>query len=615
MTDEKLLNIMGTLITNTNYWDGNFPKNMLLYNFDNILKSMGKLKEFHDNPTSSEGNKYLCRCSEIEAFKLFQESDENLNQIYKILGLSSYRPMNELEKLLITGEDKKENAPIRNFLYKIVPLTHIATALTMNSQLNLREGEVEVYTNEATLYESRVQGHNYDYNGANFGYGGFRFGHADVKRESYSDMVPTVDGFIDITNKRIIISGTDLSTDVDKTKVINMSSIFQYTRRDKDLLSLETNGNSVMIKFDSEIEMDTVIDCLNQIKNGFRNIELPDRVSLNFNSFDELEFGYDQSDDFEDIEDFRNWIIELFDHHIELEKGKYSISSYQDTYVTVGKEGSEYFRNLIIKDGSNWNKKINLLEKNIQLLDKWISYIYIIDKNYEDNYYGLLTLQRYEYPDRIDDNSERFNSYREENDFFVRPNENLEKSSNLSDKAVSFLNKIYVLFYTDEDSKKSYYIVNFRNEKYMDDLPQDDDGIRKGFREYLDSSMEIVKEINKNKKDNEKYPLIFIGIPFSDPIAEKDALDGLVIQEGSEALLEKNYFVLNADGTINRLAKEYQTIIDGDIEKKEIENSKDIKEDNDTNKFDEIKKYKELLDMNIITEKEFELKKKKLLNL
>jgi len=616
MTKKDFSSIMDALITSSNYWEGNYPKSMLQFNFDNTLKSMGELDK-DDTYLSYESTEYLNKAAEKKVLKLFKQSKDNTALIYKVLGLVSYKPVGVLEGY--PGDDTTDDHLFKNILYTIIPLPMIAKELTNGCILNLKDDEYELFDGSVELFENRVQGHNYDYVGTNFGYGGLRFGHSDVKRESYSYMVQTINGSIDVTNKRMIISGSDINTEADRTKIINMGSLISYSEIGDNSIILNVTGNSVIIKLSSKTELENVILCLNQLQNGMREIDLPDKVSLQYNSLDELYFEYNQSDHFDNLDDFWNWIITLFDNHIELEEGKYTISAMDDSYIVIGKEGSDYFRNMIINDSSKWNEKITLIQKNIVYIKSILNLGFsIIDRNYGETYYKLLDfLEVNGYPMDIRKESDKFDTYKKDKNIISYSNRFSDREAKLSDDTKKFLNKIYILYYKDDDSQKKYYIVNFREQKDFNTLSTDSgtnvETVKNCLFQYLNASTEIINLWNEFEKSNSS--LVFLGFPFDDANTEEKVLNNLIEEQGFEGLLNNAVFVLNGDGSLDRSIVEFNQSKGNDVSEEESHNEESDVVDSDTNKFDEIKKYKELLDMKIISEDEFELKKKELLNL
>ncbi|MDH5105978.1 hypothetical protein OQI89_08955 [Lentilactobacillus diolivorans] len=425
--DEKREGVFKEVIEQVNYFSGEIRFIDLVY-LINIVLFDRKLPEVKDNDDALRGTVTKVIYQKLEPILDSQKNHWTYDNYKKGLVLLSLLPFpnsvigNFFDNL--DHGDKSEkllDAKIREFLWSgsIDTVIQAVSLSDAADDIHLQQGERLVYIDNGDLYENRVTHHRVSYNGVSGSTHGIHAGSYDYDRESFSDLVNTVSGTIYITTKRIVIEGYNNITDQQQTKVITLGSIVDCYQ-DGHRIHISRNGGDIYLsvglsdEFENDPSLEINTKLIRQILGRLLNPSESEKLSVPVDFSFGKDFGdliYTQGRELalkewktdKDLDKFINsveeQIMQLFNGYLKCSHSwdidsATSVPSFDTTIVSV--EGSEYFRNLVIKQPKEWflkNLELIRLQNQLNLFqaDNQKSWsLQITDFNYKNKSWYVL---------------------------------------------------------------------------------------------------------------------------------------------------------------------------------------------------------------------------------
>lgn len=489
---------------------------------------------------------------------------------------------------------------IRDLFYSCFPLAIIAQIIRKMDLQNLPSNEFMLFQSGGALYENKVTGNFVGYTGLSGNSGIIHAGGYNINREQYRDMALTIGGTIFLTNKRLIISGSDLKGQ-DKTKYIPLTNIVDLYS-EKNTVILETSGYSMNLNFKNSSDAKSLEKCFTNLHLEPFMKNLPSNYSIN----DSLELVYHapeitpQSPD-----ELRHLLITLFDGHIFL-PGSDNIYNDSNLFFEVKNvEGSLYFRNLIILHPEQFQQKIQMLKRVLPFLSRIGISIDIVDSNY-NHPYNLLGITK-TYIMRLGDifsGDEEMKKFQQDTPTPADLSVQTQRNSRLNQEQNKFLENYY-LFY----SKYNYWVAYFKTKKAFDDTINELQSDPKAMNTYVNHFKEIRSALDKK---NEEHPILLVTPIFNTFPSQLSLLMSQWFQTGNpNTLISKQLICIDKDGNLGYSAIKVPSTTGNKKINKTIKRPNTLTDE----EVSQLKKYKDLLDSEIISQSEFNQLKERLLKL
>ncbi|WP_235995345.1 SHOCT domain-containing protein [Secundilactobacillus yichangensis] len=564
----------------------------------------------------------------------------NYGEFLKLFSLLSDPQISDYITSFGTGDDESFSPVfyqnIDYFLLKALGADNICDALQQDESIPtpvLKDNEHLYWVTDVEVYESKAVSHSVGYNGYSGSFAGMHAGSYDYKRESYSEKTLTMSGNLYVTDKRLIVEGWDEVYQREATKTWNLSSITDYTIETDDSLQIQRSGSPFSLKLDDIIDHEAGKIALKSL-----NIVLDDLLRGSENGFIWDDFGlhlgkltyvpnYDNK-----LQDLYPQIISIFDGHIVLENDPiFNDTDEKMFFKTNSLEDSMYFRKLIL--GGSFDEWLNKLIDVIQAQFKYLHFVIfstdddfatkydsagikIIDVN--TNYINLMSLMAG--GDGPINLTQYFSDYKNANP--VYNNKGRFSIDGLTDSQELLKDKLFLYEFEDSGFETTSIWYTFRDAES---------------KTYFDEKMASKNDSEIFINDFAAVNNVIMNFCFG---SNHKGVGGLIdlVAENEQELVSSSEFsdqsakiedtcllLFNSEGTFTGGILYNEQLKEKFNANKKVTAQKDsapaqnqhnsVKESTNLDKFEEIKKYKDLLDNGIINQSEFDKKKHELLGL
>lgn len=578
-------NLITATIKKNDFWNNSMTVNELLHQIDPKGENSGQsdyrkplihlINEKLDTIVSSEDHVDV-----NSALFLLAKGKFHLNVIL-------YNPTTPLEY------------KIRDLFYSYFPLALTGQIIKKMNLPTLPANELMLFQSGGALYENKITGNFVGYTGLSGNSGMIHAGGYNIDREQYRDMVLTIGGMIFLTNKRLIISGTDTKGQ-GRTKYIPLTKIVDLYAQNNTVI-IETNGYSMNLNFKNLSDAKSLEKCFVNLHLEPFMKNLPNNYSIN--EFMELVYHEPEITP-KNPDELRSMMIQIFDGHIFITGSDNVYNDYYLIFDVKDVKGSLYFRNLIILHPEQLQKKIQMVKRILPFLTSNGIGITIIDFNYNDAYTLLSTGS--EYISTLGDTftaTDTIKKYQQDTPIPGDLKKQIEGNSRLTQEQNKFLENYY-LFH----SKYNFWVAFFKSKDIMDNTISELQNNAEAMSTYVNRFTEI-----RNRLDPKNHSTLLVTPVYDSFPSQLSLLMSQWIQTGNpNTLISKQLICIDKDGNLQYSAIKTSN---NDENRKESSSTTNTPGSLTDEEVSQLKKYKDLLDSNIISQSEFNELKERLLKL